>query len=48
MTNDVAGLPLIKAFKSDYFPLDRLDPGGSGDAGQGRGAGHVFLRRPGR
>ncbi|MPZ98681.1 MAG: hypothetical protein GEU80_04935 [Dehalococcoidia bacterium] len=27
MTSDVAGLPLIKAFKSDLIPLDRLDPG---------------------
>lgn len=24
---EVAGLPLIKAFKSELFPLDRLDPG---------------------
>ena len=27
MSTDVTGLPLIKAFKSDIFPLDRIDPG---------------------
>ncbi|HEY9037485.1 MAG TPA: hypothetical protein VIN05_00885 [Roseovarius sp.] len=25
---EATGLPLLKAFKSDIFPLDRLDPGG--------------------
>ena len=29
---DVTGLPLIKAFKSDIFPLDRIDP--DSDLGQ--------------
>lgn len=27
MSTDVTGLPLVKAFNSEVFPLDRLDPG---------------------